>query len=249
MTPFTDEEYTLADDLQKNAKRLARLALSGNDVGLVNDLEMMVANAISSRSQKRADDPRRRAVRGFEKPSMRKPVGLRRRRFEGFETDDEVLLERVDPQTLETITDVLTHPGEKAQKSRLQIAQRMIRAYPNSREFVKTFIGAINMIKRKLGLQESTENFGGVLQELRRLNERDDDDHDNEGTSAPSKDRDTGEILYHLDMSTRHLDVLVDYTLIAGHEDQIVRISSAIQKLAQQLRSELEAQRTPLDKR
>jgi hypothetical protein len=46
-------------------------------------------------------------------------------------------------------------------------------------------------------------------------------------------------------MATRHLDVLVDYTLILNHAGEVTGISSSIQELAQRIRAELEAQRTP----
>jgi hypothetical protein len=44
-------------------------------------------------------------------------------------------------------------------------------------------------------------------------------------------------------MAARHLDVLVDYTAVAGHEDDLLTLSSEVQKLAQIIRGELRTQR------
>jgi hypothetical protein len=101
-----------------------------------------------------------------------------------------------------------------------------------------------------IGRQNSSlDKVKSYLQLLLSEADNGDKGDDKKTTSGPSKDRDTGEILYHLDMATRHLDVLVDYTLVMGHEEEIVSISSSVQELAQRLRSELEAARVPLDER
>jgi hypothetical protein len=109
---------------------------------------------------------------------------------------------------------------------------------------VKYFKNVIDVIKQKLGIIESLDNTKRHLRSLIEAEKSGASDEKKQLT-APSKDLHTGEILYHLDMATRHLDVLVDYTLVLNHAGEVASISSKIQELAQRIRAELEAQRTP----
>jgi len=229
MTVYTDEETYLAGAIKDHAQRLAMLAVAGDEIGLMNELDTMITSAIGGgRPKKRAEDPRRRVIRNFEKPSIRQRT-------------EAVMFEYVDKDAVVAVTKILSGEGSKAANSRMQLAQNMLRAYNSgSKSYITMFKRAIQLIKKHLGLLEGIDEFEAVKALLR-------EEENNATTAGPSKDRDTGEILYHLDMATRHLDVLVDYTLIAGHEDEITQISSAVQRLAQGLRSELEATRTPYD--
>ena len=224
---FTEEEHALADGIKDNASRLARFALANNEIGLMNELEILISNAISGRSPKRAGDPRRRSIRQREK-------GVRYESFD-LENDDFLLEASYTPEILDRITNILASSGDKGNKSRLQLAQRMIKAYPKFEKCLIIFQSAINMIKRHLGLRESIDDNDLLIFEDDKKEKK----PKKKLSSGPSKDRDIGEILYHLDMSTRHLDVLVDYTMVAGHEKDIVTISSSIQKLAHMFRREL----------
>lgn len=245
MTSYTEEEHALADDLQKHASRLTKLALVNDDIKLMNNLETLVTSALAGRTyrQKRVQTPRRREIRAYEKRMGRHE----QQRNESIENIDElILLEGINPQVVEKVANIIGNPADRAQNSRLQLAHQMIKSYPDSGKYVKIFMAAVTKIKDRLAIKE---NKISSLTGMKKFLLEEEEKEERKGTSAPSKDRDTGEILYHLDMATRHLDVLVDYTLIAGHEDEILTISSAIQKLAQNLRAELEAQRTPLDER
>lgn len=59
-------------------------------------------------------------------------------------------------------------------------------------------------------------------------------------TRAPSKAKDEGEILYHLDMGTRHMDVLQDYEEVMTHRSELAQISKTIQALAGKIRDEIQ---------
>lgn len=51
--------------------------------------------------------------------------------------------------------------------------------------------------------------------------------------------QDIADILYHLDVATRHMDALVGFGIVARHADEVVTISSKMQQLAQNIREEL----------
>lgn len=154
---------------------------------------------------------------------------------------ESVVSERTTRESAVQIADAIV----KSPKSCLKVAQNLIKLKTTQRDVVKYFKDTVGVIKQKLGLSEGLDETKTFL---RQLIEADEEKQDKKkALKAPSKDRDIGEILYHLDMSTRHLDVLVDYALIAAHAGEVTSIASSIQELAQRIRTELEAARTPYD--
>jgi len=168
-------------------------------------------------------------------PKMNQKIRKVSKQFENV-----VVNERINRESAVKIADAIV----KSPKSCLQVAGNLIKIKNNNGDVVKYFKNVIDVIKQKLGIIESLDNTKRHLQSLIEAEKTGPSD-EKKHLTAPSKDRDTGEILYHLDMATRHLDVLVDYTLILNHAGEVTGISSSIQELAQRIRAELEAQRTP----
>lgn len=154
------------------------------------------------------------------------------------------------PTTKGVNRQVVTRIAEKLSNDTtlcLQLAQNLWLQARNKKPLVNVFKGAVDKIKQKLGIQESLDMTRDYLK--RNLNEANGDKKIAPPSEHVVSDKEEGDILYHLDIATRHIDVLVDFKMIHGHEDEIMQLSSQIQDLAQRLRSELEARRTPYDER
>lgn len=156
--------------------------------------------------------------------------------------NDEVTLNKKRPNV--QIVSKLAEVIAKNSKLSLQIAQRLLLTKTKGGNTVELFKTIVQQLKNKLGLKESLDDTKAYLLEAN-------DDADAKKIAPPEQntDKEEGDILYHLDVATRHVDVLVNFALIHGHEDEIVAISTQIQELAQRLRSELEAKRVPYDER
>jgi hypothetical protein len=166
-------------------------------------------------------------------PKMNRKVHKVAKQFES------TVVEGINREAASKIADAII----KSPKSCLQVAQNLIKLKNQNNDIVKYFKKTIDVIKQKLGIFETLDQ---TKRHLRTLIESEAGDREKKLT-APNIDKDTGDILYHMDMATRHLDVLVSYELIMPHAGEITSISSSIQELAQRLRAELETKRTPLD--
>lgn len=126
------------------------------------------------------------------------------------------------------------------------IAHSVIQAFDKGN--VKDAVSTLRALYDKFAADKSIKESAltSIKSHLRNLiaEERKDTDDKGEykakGTRGASKDKDVGEILYHLDMGTRHLDVLQDYEEVATHKDELASISSTIQNLAQRIRAEIQ---------
>lgn len=216
---FTVEEHSLANELKEKAMTLTTLSLSGNDVALQNILSDLIK---------------------ISAPKLNQKIKKISKQFESI-----AINERINREAAAKIADAIV----KSPKSCLQVAANLIKIKNTNGNIVKYFKNVIETIKQKLGIFENTNEVKQSIANmmLSELSDEKQEKTTSQKLSAPSKDRDTGEILYHLDMATRHLDVLVDYTLVAEHAGEVTSISSEIQELAQRIRAELEAQRTPYD--
>jgi hypothetical protein len=156
-----------------------------------------------------------------------------------FKNDEQQIhKERPNRQVVIKIADAISQNS----KICLQIAQQILAAKTKGKNTVEAFKNIIRKIQASLGLVESIKDIKNILSEA-------DDDSKKIAPPEQNTDKEEGDILYHLDVATRHVDVLVNFSLIHGHEDEIVAISTQIQELAQRLRTELEAKRVPYDER
>jgi hypothetical protein len=231
MSVYTEEELALAGDIAHNARALVTYVINKDEVRLHNALSGMIEMALATRYRKPVDAPRRRAVRGFEV----KTPGLS---VEGYEDHEAVLLERVGEVGADVygkIVSLLQAESGRAAESRMRIASAIIRLHDDRRDYLDYFSRTVTDLYNKLS---TTGKLGEAKRRLREAEEKEVSKSD-----APFKDKGAGEILYHLDMAARHLDVLVDYTAVAGHEDELLTLSAEVQKLAQIIRAELRDRR------
>lgn len=120
---------------------------------------------------------------------------------------------------------------------------------------VKDVVNTMRALYDKVGSEKVVKEtrLSSIKARLQNLiaEERKDTDEKGEykakGTHGASQDKDVGEILYHLDMGTRHLDVLQDYEEVTAHKDELATISSTIQALAQRIRAEIQKTAAPAE--
>lgn len=124
--------------------------------------------------------------------------------------------------------ELITKIISESHSSRLALARSILTAPDNDNYRARKFVLAIDEIKNKLGLSEGLDHTKSYLRTLVEAE-----------VDTNKRAQEIADILYHLDVATRHIDGLVGFGLIAQHSDEIVSISSDMQVLAQRIRTEL----------